>query len=374
MPAGVVITGLGMVTPLGFDPCEVLRRLEAGETAALPAGFDPSPFACPVCASVRDFQPQLYLAEPKMLRLMNRDAQLAVAAAHLALRDARLRGSDYYRPEEMALFGATGTAGLPLAEVGPLMRASTAADGRFDLTRFGQAGLRAINPLLSFKVLGNMPVCFVSICENLQGPNAVYTPWEGQGAQAIMAGVRALQQNRARCALVGGCDVKTHELGFLGLQQQGLFRSWQLQQPGLVPAEGAVYLVLENETEAAARQARVYARVAGFGGASWRKKDSRPETYRRALAPCGPAPFSVLVSAADGDPKTGTEEGEALAELLGPEVKLVLPKPGVGNLFAAAAALQVGLGALLAHQTGRPVLANCFGPGSEQAAFRLEKP
>jgi 3-oxoacyl-[acyl-carrier-protein] synthase II len=91
MPASIVITGIGMVTPLGLDPWVILRRAAAGESAAAPpTGFDAAPFACRVCAQVRDFQPQQYVSEPKLLRLMNPDARFAVAAAHRALRDAGL--------------------------------------------------------------------------------------------------------------------------------------------------------------------------------------------------------------------------------------------------------------------------------------------
>lgn len=93
-----------------------------------------------------------------------------------------------YPPADIALFGATGLAGLPVREVAPLLRASAGANGEFDLTRFGQAGLKAVSPILSFKILSNMPFCFVSINENIQGPNGIYTPWEGEGARRSKQG------------------------------------------------------------------------------------------------------------------------------------------------------------------------------------------
>ena len=169
-----------MITPLGNDPDEVLRRVQIGDSAAAsPAGFDASAFACPVCAQAKDFEPQRYVSEAKMVRLMNRDAQLAVAAARLALNDAGVTPGTTHAPEGIGLFGATGLAGLPVREVAPLIRVSASPTGEFDLTRFGQAGLKAVSPILSFKILSNMPFCFVSINENIQGPNAIYTPWEG---------------------------------------------------------------------------------------------------------------------------------------------------------------------------------------------------
>jgi 3-oxoacyl-(acyl-carrier-protein) synthase len=366
-----------MVTPLGKDPKDVLHRIEAGEVAAAsPADFDVSPFACRVCAQVKEFTPQNYVAEPKMVRLMNRDAQLAVAAARLALENARLTVGDSYAPEEIALFGAAGLAGLPLRDVTALIRNSVSPGKGFDLERFGRQGLRSISPLLSFKVLGNMPVCFVSICENIQGPNCIYTPWEGQGAQAIEAGLRAIQCGDARAALVGGCDVKTHELAFLSLEQQGIFDGWRNGGTGTIPGEGAVFLVLEDETAAVTRGGRVYARIKNVALGTKHAEECREKAFSIVLAAVlkgSPVErVGSVVAAADGNQRPAQEEASALSSLGLGAVQVLRPKHHAGDLFAAAAALQVGLGALLADRGGPAVLANCFGHGSEQAAFLLE--
>jgi 3-oxoacyl-[acyl-carrier-protein] synthase II len=430
MPSAVVITGVGMVTPFGKEPPEILRRIEAGDSAAAPSGFGPDAFACPVCARVEGFQPQDYVSEVRLVRLMNRDAQLAVAAAHLALQDARVKAGVDYPPEEIALYGATGLAGLPLGEVLPLVKASAGADGGFDLARFGRVGLRAVSPILSFKILSNMPICFVSICEDIQGPNAIYTPWEGQGAQAIAAGVRALQSGDARCALVGGCDVKTHELAFLSLEEQGIFGSWNeagnraVQSSsfsslsscsipaaarlrlrgrrgggeeaeatasadgpgGVVPGEGAAFLVLETEANALQRGARIYAKLIGSSEVSRCKGQSRTDTLTRVLRGLtitpssesgggnGQACFDAMVGSGNGDFVAETEETVALAALRIAARAVLHPKKHIGELFAAAAPVQVGLAALLAQRGNRSVLANCFGHGTEQAAFVVEKP
>jgi 3-oxoacyl-[acyl-carrier-protein] synthase II len=371
---GVVITGIGLITPLGEEVRGVLRRVQAGESAAAPpTGFDATPFACRVCAEVRDFDAHRQVPGAKLVRLMNRDAQLAVAAARLAVLDARLRVGTDYPPEEIGLYGATGLAGVPWGEVAPLVRASTGADGQLDLERFGRVGLKAVSPLLSFKVLGNMPVCFVSIAENLQGPNAVYTPWEGHGAQAIEAGAWAIRSGELPCALVGGCDVKTHELAFLSLEQHGVFDSWKTEGAGAVPGEGAVWLVLEDEDRAAARGARVCARLAGASLCSGSGEVSRREWLRDVLRGLGPGEPAAVVAAAE-DASMRRDEAAAL-ELLAPRGALrVHPKPLAGNLFAGAAALQVALAAAWAQALGQTVLADCFGQGREQGAFRLDPP
>ena len=345
-----VITGIGLITPLGFTPDEVLRRIAAGETAATAPAFDAAPFSCQVCAPVRNFEPQRYVAEAKLLRLMNREAQFSVAAAHLALQDARLEVGRAYAPADIALFGATGLAGLPLGEVGPLLRASITPEGRFDPARFGQSGLRSISPLLSFKILGTRPLCFVSICENIQGENAIYTPWENQGVQAIVAGCAAIASGRARCALVGGCDVKTHELAFLALEQLGVFASWRETGAGFVPGEGAAYLVLEAEDAARQRGAHLYAR----------------------LAQSSEQPLTGVIAAANGNRALEQDEATALVNSGVAPCDWLQPKKSIGDLFAAAAAVQVALGAVMAEKISGAVLARCAGFRSEPAAFVLE--
>jgi 3-oxoacyl-[acyl-carrier-protein] synthase II len=374
LPDAVVITGIGMVTPLGFKAVEVFDRVKAGATAiAPPRDFDATPFACPVCAAIGDFRPQDFIAEAKLIRLMSRDAQLAVAAAHLALQDAALGADGFHAPEDIGLFGATGLAGLPLREILPLLKASTDAAGRFDLEMFGDAGLRAVSPVLSFKILGNMPVCFVSICENIQGPSAVYTPWEGHGARAIEAGILALQAGDARCALVGACDVKTHQLAFLALQQLGLFQSWSRTGAGLVPGEGAAFLVLETEATAVSRGAKIHARIAAWNF-QCQHGPPQADVFEKVLNGLAPQQVGAVIAAANSNPALDPAEAGALARM-DLTAKLALsPKKQLGDLFAAAAPVQVALGALLAGQLGQPVLADCFGHGTEQAAFLLHPP
>jgi 3-oxoacyl-(acyl-carrier-protein) synthase len=370
----VVITGIGMVTPLGCDAVGVLDRIQAGASAIAPTrNFDARPFACPVCAEIGDFRPHDFIAEAKLIRLMSRDAQLAAAAAHLALQDAGLDSDRFYAPGEIGLYGATGLAGLPVREIVPLLKASTDAHGRFDLVKFGDAGLRAVSPILSFKILGNMPVCLVSICENIQGPSAVYTPWEGHGARAIEAGILALQEGDARCALVGACDVKTHELAFLALEQLGLFQSWSDAGTGLIPGEGAVFLVLETAATARSRGARIHAHLAGW---NFQCQQGSPQAslLESVLHALGPLIVGAVIAAANSDPARDDAEAAALARMDLADPLVLSPKKHLGDLFAAAAPLQVALAALLAGQLGQPVLANCFGHGTEQAAFLLEPP
>ena len=228
-----------------------------------------------------------------------------------------MRGScraSYIRPRKSPCMAPRGSAACRRPRLPACFSNAAAADGSLDLERFGQVALRRIRPVLSFKILANMPICFVSIFENLRGPNAVYTPWEGQGAQAIAAGVRAVAEGEVPCAVVGGCDVKTHALAFLSLQQLGVFDSWRRHGAGSVPGEGAAFLVLEERAAAVRRGARVYATVRRHAAGStlaavrtiWRK------SFRRCFVDWTFQPMSGAVLAGDGDRACSEAEREAM--------------------------------------------------------------
>lgn len=364
-----------MVTPLGRTPQEVLFRVLNREVAATRPHFETIKFDCPVCAPILDFNAYDYYPDNKSVRFMGRDAQLAVVAARLAMEDADLRAGQCYAAEDIALYGSTGVAGMTVEEITRIVRFAANDDGSLNLHDFGRVALRRVRPALSFKILANMPICFVSIFQNIKGPNAIYTPWEGNGAQAIIAGIRAIRRGDVPCAVVGGCDVKTRELSFINLQQLGMFKSWRQSGNGCVPAEGAVFLVLEDEEAATERGKKAYARVHSYRqGSSW-SGAGLDATLRRILseltADCRP---TRVFASGDGVALISEAENEALKQTASETVDLIEPKSNIGNLFAAAAAAQFALAAVSASQQamGEQVLANCFGYGTEQASFMLE--
>lgn len=375
MAANVVITGVGMVTPLGRCAEEVLKRVSRNETAACKPDFEIDKFDCPVCAPVREFDAEEYFPGNKTLRLMNRDAQMAVVAARLAMEDAAIRSGEIYPSEDIALFGSTGMACMSVEEISRVIRYAANDDGSLSLERFGSIALRRIRPILSFRILANMPICFVSIFENIKGPNAVYTPWEGQGAQAISAGYRAIRRGDVPCALVGGCDVKCRELSFVSLQQLGIFESWRQYGSGSIPGEGAAFLVLEEETAAAKRKKRTYALLRDHVIQSTSGMSQLEDIAYSIISQLKrPDTAPTVVGAGEGNSAVETSETRAIEHAHLECRDLLRPKSNIGDLFAAAAPVQVGLAAQLARQQeqGQTVMANCFGYGSEKAAFVLE--
>ncbi len=373
MNHSVVITGLGMVTPLGRDAGDVLAAITDGRVAASrPVGFDISPLDCGLSAQIRDFDANDYFPDNKTLRLMNRDAQLAVVAARLAVRDAKLNIATDYDAGRVALFGSTGLAGMPVGAISALVKNSADPSGALDLGNFGHKALKRVRPVLSFKILANMPICFVSIFEGIYGPNAIYTPWEGQGARAIQAGFRAVRTGRTPCAVVGGCDTKAHAFGFVSLQQLGVFDSWRQHGTGTVPGEGAAFLVLESEKSARERGAKIYCRLTECSAGTVCGED-HAEKCAGVMTALGAGRPDVLIAAGDGQPELARRERRAIDELC-PDAKVIYPKKHMGDLFAAAAAVQVALAARSVSHAGSEAVAwaNCFGHGSEVASFSME--
>jgi len=372
----VVVTGVGLVTPLGQSAGEILDRIAAGNTAASKIPYDAGALLCPYYAPVSRFDPDAFFPENKTLRLMNRDAQMAVVAAHIAMEDAGVRADHTYPSEQIALYGSTGVSNMAVEEMSRIIEYAAADDGSLDLRRFGQIALKRVRPVMSFRILANMPICFVSIFENIRGQNAVYTPWEGQGAQAIASGIRAIQRGDVPCALVGSCDVKTRELSLVNLQQLGVFSSWEHHGRGCIPAEGAGFLVLEDQQKAAERGKRAYARIADYAIRSTESSGDLKSTLTSVMLSLQRTSYGAVIAGGDGDAAIDGSERQAFEQAGVNAVEFLRPKSHVGNLFAAAAPVQVALAAeLVSHRNaGRPVLANCFGFGTEQASFLLETP
>jgi len=256
--ADVVVTGIGMVTSLGATAtatCEawrtgcVARRatleelagtsLERAEAAALPE----------LDAAER-------LGGRRMIKYMSEAAALGCVAAHEACEDARVR--ERFRPERVGLFAGVGLAAASVNDLLPMIRESVDEDGRFSCRLFGQRSLPATNPLLSFKILANMPPCIVSMIEGIKGPNFIFSPWEGQTAAALLEAWRAVATGEVDCALAGATDNAAHPVTVVYLKQMGLLAD------GEYPSAGAAYVVMESAATARRDAPRVYARIAAM--------------------------------------------------------------------------------------------------------------
>jgi 3-oxoacyl-[acyl-carrier-protein] synthase II len=254
--AEVVVTGVGMITPLGATArasAEAWRLGRRAERRSIPelAG---TRLAGAEAATLPDFDAAERLGSRRMLKYMSPAAVLGCIAAREAAGDAEV--GRRFRPERVGLFAGTGLAAVSFTDVISMMRESTDEAGHLSYRLLGERGLAAASPLLSFKVLANTAPCLISMQETLRGPSYIFTPWEGQTAAALIEGWRAVATGEIDCALVGGADTPSHPATYVYLRQAGLLNEEES------PASGAAYLAVERTDTARRDGRRILARIA----------------------------------------------------------------------------------------------------------------
>ena len=173
-----------------------------------------------------------------MLKFMSDAAVLGSIAAHEAAREARL--GERFPAARVGVFAATGLAAASVDDVLPMVEASIDGTGSISWPLLGRRGLPATNPLLSFRILANMPPCIISILECAKGPSYIFTPWEGQAGAALLEAWRAVASGEVDAALAGAADTPAHPSTHVFLRQTGVL------EDGDCPASAAAYLVLER--------------------------------------------------------------------------------------------------------------------------------
>ena len=252
---GVAVTGVGLIGALGRTAAEFARAWREGrcaERTRLPelAG---TPLAEETVAKTPECDAAERLGGRRMLKYMSDAAVLGCMAAKEALREANV--AKRYPAERVGIYAGTGLAAANVNDVRGMVEQSLDENGKFSCRRFGEHGLAATNPLLSFKILANMPPCLISVMEGIRGPNLIFTPWEGQTAAAIAEGWRAVASGEVDCALVGAADTPAYPSTFVYLRQSGHLKKEEY------PSSGAAYLVLEPAERARRDGARIHSRV-----------------------------------------------------------------------------------------------------------------
>ncbi|MHB8735176.1 MAG: beta-ketoacyl synthase N-terminal-like domain-containing protein, partial [Terriglobales bacterium] len=179
-----VITGVGLVSPLGNAPDVLWEGLRTGRSGVGPVPHvDLAPFRIHHGGAVRDFNPRKLIADGKSLKLMTRPVRLGVAAAELAIADAGLDLAGLEAFRTACFVGSPGHAG----DRDELLAATTLAmkTGTLDLQAFGAEGIATINPLWLLKSLANIVLYFVSLKLGAQGVNANICMSGAGGSMAI---------------------------------------------------------------------------------------------------------------------------------------------------------------------------------------------
>jgi 3-oxoacyl-[acyl-carrier-protein] synthase II len=374
-----VVTGIGLVTGLGIGAEPTWRGLVGGRSAVGPIqAFDASSLRTRIGAEILDFEPEDW-ANRKALRSMTRNEQLALAGATLALRDAGLEGTA--DGERAGLFVGSGKE---ISNPTHIMEASLFArdeDGSVDIRRLGEQASSAFYPLFYVEGLQAASLFYVSQAHGLKGANAYFAGTGEVGAVAIGRAFRAVRRGEADWALAGGVDdgsswwtmSKFDAFGVLTGSNDlgaGACRPFDVDRDGAVLGEGAAFLALETAEAAAARDARVYAEVGGFGSGFDAARLITPDPEGRALElavgaalrEAGHAPDTIGYVAAHG---SGTvlgdaSEGRALSRAFAgsPTVAVSSVKAATGDLLGGAGALNAAVAALALHHGALPPTLN----------------
>ena len=381
----VVITGMGVVSPLGNSPQKLWEALCAGQSGVGPLeAFDPSGLPVRIAAQAREFagkiqdfgllEPDLKKTIRKGLKTVCREAQMGIAAAQAALRDAGLT-RDVYDPDQIgAVFGSDYMVTLPEDFVDPCSR-SRDEQGRFDFSRWAREGLPALNPLWLLKYLPNMPAAHLSMYNDLRGPNNSITQREASANLAVGEAAQIIARGHARWMVAGSTGSWIHPVRTVqailqfelasdqDVPPEEACRPFDQRRSGTVLGEGAGAVVLEEYETARQRGATIYGEVLGAGGAMASSLDRGADlrqamklALQRALRNAQLSPEAIDHVNAHG---AGTREGDvaeaqALADVFGSRSRtlpVVSAKGHLGNLGAGGGLVEL-IGSLLAFQHG----------------------
>jgi len=379
MPRRVVITGLGLVTPLGCGVETSWRRLVAGESGARRVEeFDVSDLSCQVACFIPrgplaegKFNPDDWM-EPKEQRKVDDFIIFGMAAATQALTDAGWCADTTSKQERTGVLIGAGIGGLNgIAETSILLK---------------EKGPRRVSPFFIPGRLINLAAGYVSIKHGLKGPNHAVVTACSTGAHAIGDAARMIALDDADVMVAGGAESPICRLAIAGFaacralcttfndQPQKASRPYDKDRDGFVMGEGAGIVVLEELEHAKARGARIYAEVIGYGlsgdayhiTAPAEDGDGAYRAMRMALQRAGVEAGEVQYINAHGTSTMGDEiELAAVERLFGNAAgKLAMSstKSAIGHLLGAAGAVEAIFSVLAIRDNLAPPTLNLDNP------------
>lgn len=256
----VVVTGMGLVTPVGLSAETTWNALVNGQSGAGPiTSFDAKDHSCRIAAEVRDFDPSVFLPKRKM-KEGSRFIHLALAASKMALDDAGAQLTEEGRLRAGCFIGV-GLGGLENLE-------------RLTLV-LHEKGPSKISPYFIPSIIGNLAAGQVAIEHGLHGPSYCHTSACSSGAHAIGEAYEWIRRGDADLMLCGGAEATITPIGMAGFsamfaltrrndEPEAASRPFDKDRDGFLCGEGAGSLVLESLSHARARGARILAEVTGW--------------------------------------------------------------------------------------------------------------
>ena len=372
----VVVTGLGLVSPVGNSVAEGWANLVAGRSGIdLITKFDASAFACRFAGEVKGFQIEDYIPA-KEARHMDTFIHFGMAAAMQAVQDAGLPTGDALNEETAERIGCmvgSGIGGLPMIEL---------TDGEYR-----ERGPRRISPFFVPASIINMISGHVSIKYGFTGPNLAIVTACTTGLHCIGEAGRLIEYGDADVMVAGGAESTVSPLGVGGFaaaralstrndDPKTASRPWDRDRDGFVLGEGAGVLVLEEYEHAKRRGAKIYAELSGFGmGAdayhmTAPNVDGPKRSMKAALRNAGINADAVHYLNAHGTstPLGDANETNAIKLAFGDHAKQLVvnsTKSMTGHLLGGAGGIESVFTVLALHHQVSPPTINIFNQDPE---------
>ncbi len=381
----VVVTGLGVATPLGLAVADFWEALTQGRSATRAINLvEPEGAPRHLVTQVEAFDARQYVADRKLLRIMTRTDRLGLAAARGATAEA---AADDLPTTEKAAYIGTRKEWMGMEDMGDVVRASR-EDGHLSPRLLGSHGYSYIGPLTLITGLPNGCLFAVSVIHQIRGANTSFMGTGEVGLSAIGTAYRAVREGRAEWALAGGHDAGVDRRTYsdfyhLGLLSQSLAEPERAVRPldrrrdGFALGEGAGMVVLESLERARARGARIWAEVTGYAETC----DATGVVVPRADG----LTLATAISGALAAAETGAEEIDyvkayasatqvgdrtelrALEHVFGAGRRPLVSalKGGLGHLLAASGAVEFVATVLALHHQVVPPTVNLQEPDAE---------
>jgi len=348
MKRRIVITGMGVVSPVGNDLTTAWEALVHGKSGIERiARFDPAPYESQVAGEVRGLDPTMYM-ERKDVRRTDRFTHLAVAAATQALADAKMdKAAD---PERVGTAISSGLGGI-----------ATMVD---QIMVMEQRGPSRLSPFFVPMLMANAASAQVSMQFGLKGPSLTHVSACASSSHAIGEGGDIIRRGQADVMVVGGSEAAVLAIGIAAFSSmhatsrrndapEAASRPFDKDRDGFVLSEGAAVVVLEELGHARARGARVYGELVGYGAtadayhitAPSPEGEGNARAMRMALAEAGLRPDEIDYINAHGTSTqpNDREETAAIKQVFGDHAYRLLvssTKSMTGHLLGAAGALE----------------------------------
>jgi beta-ketoacyl-acyl-carrier-protein synthase II len=356
VPRRVVITGLGLLTPLGSDLESVWASLLAGRSGIRRVTqFEPNGLPCQIAGEIPDYVPEDHFPA-KEVRRLSRASQVAIVAARSAVANAHLT-VPLANPERVGVYFGTAIGGLERADEG--------------MQVLRNQGYARVSPFLVPSSLPNMPAFHITQEFGALGPNSTFTTACATGTQTVGEAALAIRTGRAEMILSGGTEALIRDFalgGFAAMRAlpinynnapEKASRPFDARREGFVFSEGAACVVLEELETARARGAHIYAEIVGYASSSDGFHMAAPDptaagavrTMQAALDDAGIRPEDVDYINAHGTSTPANDATETLAikRLFGEHaynVPISSTKSMIGHPMGAAGAIEAAVCAL----------------------------